>query len=216
MLDPEDEGTTVLWNSETYSPNDRTSYPRRLISASLGSYVQISPSKIALAVMFLTCIQEVPSLSLFWDTVIPEVYHDSSQSFQADSKTKPELSITWWNLLWLKAVLGGSNTSFGLWLHHQDCDMTCAQSSLFPCLHEAGLIVVHKWKKLVGCYETGFLWVYNWNSLGACCSLKHWCIWTVWWNCQPQKVLLNFETMKASRYVVCGHFIQHPFQFVSH
>jgi len=39
----------------------------------------------------MTCIQEVPSLSLCWDTAIPEVYHDSPQSFQANSVTVPEL-----------------------------------------------------------------------------------------------------------------------------
>jgi hypothetical protein len=62
-----------------------------LIFASLGLYVQISPSRTALAVTFLAFIQEVPSLSLCWDTAIPEVYHDSPQSFQANSVTVPEL-----------------------------------------------------------------------------------------------------------------------------
>jgi len=66
--------------------------PRRLISVSLGLYVQISPNKMALTVTFLTCIQKVPSLSLCWDTAIPEVYHDSLQSFQANSVTVPELA----------------------------------------------------------------------------------------------------------------------------
>jgi len=62
------------------------------MSASLGFYVQITPSKTALAVTFVTCIQKVPSLSLCWDTAIPKVYHDSPQSFQANSVTVPELA----------------------------------------------------------------------------------------------------------------------------
>jgi hypothetical protein len=33
-----------------------------------------------LSVTFLTCIQEAPSLSLCWDTVLPEVCHGSPQS----------------------------------------------------------------------------------------------------------------------------------------
>jgi len=63
------------------------------MSTSLGLYVQISPNKTALAVTFLTCIQKVPSLSLCWDTAIPEVYHDTPHSFQANSVTVPEIAL---------------------------------------------------------------------------------------------------------------------------
>lgn len=62
------------------------------MSASLGLYAQISPNKTALAVTFLTCIQKVPSLSLCWDAAVPEVYHDSPQSFQASIVTVPDLA----------------------------------------------------------------------------------------------------------------------------
>jgi len=62
------------------------------MSASLGSYVQTSPNKTALAVTFLTCIQKVPSLSLCWDPAITEAYHDSPQSFQANSVTVSEIA----------------------------------------------------------------------------------------------------------------------------
>jgi len=30
LLDPQDEGTMILWNAEKHSPNDTASYPRIL------------------------------------------------------------------------------------------------------------------------------------------------------------------------------------------
>lgn len=191
------------------------------MSASLSFYVQISPSKTALAGTFLTCIQKVPGLSLCWDTAIPKVYHDSPQSFQANSVTVPELARDLMKSSLAESCVRWFKYKFWGLIPSQDSDMTCAQSSLFPCLHEAGLILVHKRMRLGGCYETAFLRVCNWGQSGCLMmEMELFSEMLVYLNClmelSASESFVGFCHHASFKLVVCGQIIQHPFQFVSH